>query len=213
MSLAVSVGHLAFLLADDAEAAERFRGQLAEVNRLLAANGLPSHQEPETLPPRKRGVGRGSFPYSWVHYLRRALAYARQAPGELQPLGEDNEPGEDLRLDREYSRTPYSHLICHSDCDGYYVPIDFPQPLYAPRNSRLTGGILGSSHQALQELIQVAPLIDIKLKDGVLSHAQASAIAAEEEGTHPYWIERQVWLTLYEAMQESIARKSLVVFC
>jgi hypothetical protein len=216
MSLALEVGHLAWLLAEcpeETESVERFREKLAAVNRLLTANGLPPHEEPETLPPHwgQGWCGLGSFPYGYLHYLRRAIAFSRQAPEEFCPL-RDGEPEEDSRVQHEIRNVETSHLICHSDCEGFYVPVDFPDPLYDP-GFPIPGDVLGSSHQALRELIQVAPLLGITLKDGVLSLAQAKAIDAERDGSHPYEIERQVWLTLYQVMDSSIRLRSLVIFC
>ena len=43
MGLAICVGMLAELLEDDPEGAEAFEEDLAEVNRVLAAAGLPPH--------------------------------------------------------------------------------------------------------------------------------------------------------------------------
>src|SRR5205085_771641 len=165
MGLAMEVGALAYLIANDSEAAGWVRKNFELINQLLAANGLPLHHEPESLPKMPyRGCLR-SFPYSDLHYLRRVVAYSRRAPNKLTPLGEDEDPKEDPELDREYDRSE-SHVVCHSDCEGYYVPIDFARPLYDGKEVRILGAILGSCQQALQELIQVAPLLGIKLTRG-----------------------------------------------
>jgi hypothetical protein len=76
MSLAIEVGQLAYSLKLESEGADWLRKHFEEVNRLLTANGLPPHREPETLPPIRNRAGLLSFPYSYLHYLRRALAYA-----------------------------------------------------------------------------------------------------------------------------------------
>lgn len=105
------------------------------------------------------------------------------------------------------------HLICHSDSEGFYVPIDFPEPLYDEEEGRIPGGgILGSSQRALQETIQAAPLIGIPLEDGHLSDEAAKCIAEEADQSHPYWIERQVWLTMYESFRQSVEYKCAVIF-
>jgi hypothetical protein len=73
---------------NDSKAAELIRKGLREVNRILAAHGLPPHVEPESLPAAScrpeltfdRGLHRGlwlsGMPYTWLHYLRRAVAIA-----------------------------------------------------------------------------------------------------------------------------------------
>ncbi len=157
-------------------------------------------------------VDRGllGFPYSWLHYLRRAIAYARQAPTEFSPLPQGQEASADDRIDRELSVFMDSHLICHSDCEGYYVPIDFPEPLYDD-GDELVGGILGSSQRALAEVILAAPLLGIELEDGKPMKTDVETIQ-EEDDTHPLWIERKVWLAMYEKFRLSIEHKTAVVF-
>lgn len=205
MGLSVSVGQLAWSLARGyEEEADLARRDVREVNRILAANKLPAHVEPEVLPPfhdRCRGAG---LPYSMIHYLRRAIAYARQAPGEFRP-GLGGDPTRDPRVNRELSVIFDSHLICHSDGSGFYVPVDFPMPLYDERET------LGSCQAAMRELILVAPLLGIKLNGGELSDEEAEAINADGPD-HPLRTERYTWLKLYEPFRHSIATGALVTF-
>jgi hypothetical protein len=212
MGLSLSVGYLAWLKKEndsDSDSLSWLREDLVHVNQVLRANGLPEHVEPEELPEL---IDRGllGFPYSWLHYLRRAVAYARQAPAEFGPLPEGEEASEDIRIDRELSVLMDSHLICHSDCEGYYVPIDFPEPLHDDRDE-LVGGILGSSQRALAEVILAAPLLGIELKDGKPTKMAVDTIR-EEDNDHPLWIERKVWLAMYEKFRLSIEHKTAVVF-
>jgi hypothetical protein len=212
MGLSLSVGYLAWLNKEDVdpEAVSWLRENLVHVNRVLRANGLPEHVEPEELP---RLVDRGlrGFPYSWLHYLRRAVAFARQAPAEFGPLPEGQDASEDRHIDRELSVFMSSHLICHSDCEGYYVPIDFPEPLYDD-SDELVGGILGSSQRALAEVILAAPLLGIDLQDGKPTKMAVDTIREEDDEAHPLWIERKVWLAMYEKFRLSTEHKSAVVF-
>jgi hypothetical protein len=206
MGLTLSVGYLAWLKAEeDPEAVPWLREDLVHVNRVLRANDLPEHVEPEEL-PELRDRGLSGFPYSWLHYLRRAVAYARQAPDEFGPLPEGQDASEDHRIGLEDD----SHLICHSDCDGFYVPIDFPEPLLDD-SDELAGGILGSSQRALAEVILAAPLLGIELQDGKPTKTDIDTIQ-EEDNTHPLWIERKVWLAMYEKFRLSIEHRTAVVF-
>jgi hypothetical protein len=212
MGLAVSLGTLACGPDTDPEGIEWLRKDFLQVNRVLAAHGLPRHEEPECLPDFPyRGQLLG-FPYSWLHYLRRAVAFARQVPDQFCPVAVNENPADDERIDRELSVMMDSHLICHSDCQGFYVPIDFPEPLYDDQEEGLPGGILGSSQQALQETIQAAHLLGIPVVDGRLSDEAAKTIVEEPDGLHPYWIERKVWLTMFEAFRHSVEYKCAVVF-
>lgn len=206
MGLSISVGRLAWCIAEGCseEEIEDARDDIREINRILAANKLPAHVEPETLPPFKdrcRGVG---LPYTMIHHLRRAVAYARQAPDEfVPPMAGD--PTSDDRVDRELSVMFDSHLICHSDGDGFYVPIDFPEPLY------YDGGVLGSCQAAMRELVLVAPLLGIRLRKGKLSDAGAEEINKTPDD-HPVRRERYVWLKLFERFRFSIEAGAVVTF-
>lgn len=211
MGLSVSIGVLAGE-DQDPEFVEHIQRQFEVVNRVLAENNLPPHHEPETLPDFHNRDQLMGFPYSWIHYLRRAVAFARQAPEEFTPNPADESPSEHIRIDNELSIYMDSHFICHSDCDGYYVPIDFPEPLFDFDKNELPGGMLGSSQRALQEIILAAPLIDITLQNGVLTDEDAKMIAEEEDEAHPCWIERKVWLTFFEAFRHSVQYKCAVVF-
>ena len=46
-----------------------------------------------------------------------------------------------------------SHLLCHADYAGYYIPVDFADPLFLPEEAKIGGaGMVGSSQQLLAEL-------------------------------------------------------------
>jgi hypothetical protein len=214
MGLAMSVGALAFALRENPEDAEHLRREFEDVNRLLRSNGLPAHEEPEKLPElrsRWKGVGQ---PYSMLHYLRRAVAYAMRGHKKLPPFPMNEKPTENEMYDRVLFDCE-SHVICHSDCDGFYVPVDFPEPIYddLPDSDPhcIVGGILGSSQGAMRELIQVAPLLGIRLRQGKLSDREAEAINKDTEDT-PFSTERYVWLNFYEKARLSIEYKTAIVF-
>lgn len=207
MGLSISVGHLAWCIAEgEDEQLESVRDDVREINRVLAANDLPPHVEPEALPPfhnRSRGAG---LPYTMIHYLRRAVAYARHAPDKFTPSTGD--PTEDPLVEDELCVHMDSHLICHSDGDGFYVPIDFPEPLYDDAEPGI--GTLGSSHAAMRELVLVALLLGIRLDGNELPDAVADEINAERDG--PLRAERYVWLKLFERFRQSIEQKAAVWF-
>lgn len=212
MGLAISVGVLACGPDADSEAVASDRKALRQINRLLAANGLPSHEEPESLPSFPYRGGCPSFPYAWTPYLYRAVAFARQAPDQFCPVREGENPYLDKRVNAELYTFVESHLICHSDTEGYFVPIDFPDILVDNRKGGLVGRILGSSQRALAELVRTAPLLGVRLNDGKLSDEDAWGIAREPDESHPYWIERKVWLTMFEAFRLSVEHRCIVVY-
>jgi hypothetical protein len=211
MGLSLSVGALAYYRIHDPEGAAHLRKAVASANRTLTANGLPRHIEPEDLPPIPERFDVGSLPYGWFDRLRRVVAYARNCPKKLKPLRKGKDASEDRWVVHELC-TLESHLICHSDCDGLYVPVDFDTPLYSEKGSDIAYMGLGSSVAGLRELVQVAPLLDIELEDERLDEKLGRRICREKANTHPFEVERKTWLAFFEAFSQSIEYKSVVVF-
>lgn len=187
------------------------RGEIAKLNALLRKNGLPEHSEPEVLPKIDRRGAMHSFAYGCTHHLRRAVAYARHAQEKFARINREAEPTLDPMYDRELFVHMDSHLICHSDAEGFYVPIDFPEPLYADDTEELAGVILGSSQRLLAELIQAAPLLEITLHvNDTLSDAEAEKL--QDQNSHRYGLERLVWFAYYEAASASVKHKTIISF-
>jgi hypothetical protein len=211
MGLSICIGMLADLDENDPEARQWLEEDLAAVNRVLASAGLPAHAEPEGALPSGRAA-LTSFPYSFLHYLRRVYARHLDQPGwkaEALPEGED--PAADEALEAEYDMFR-SHLVCHSDAEGFYVPVDFPEVLFAEEGEELPGGMLGSSQRLLAELIDVAPALGITLADGELSDAEARRINALGEADRGLYREMIVWIALYEAARLSVRHRTAIVF-
>jgi hypothetical protein len=211
MGLAVEVGVLVALDDEDEETARRRRRAFNRINKLLAENGLPAHREPETLPPsRNRAFMRG-YPYSFLHHLRRFYAHAKARPRwKPEPCPESLDPAEDPRVFDELAMLR-SHLVCHSDCEGFYVPVDFPDPLFTSEK-RVPGGMLGSSQGLMRELVAVAPLLGIKLVRRRLGDAEAGRINRRVKRQGRFWIELAVWLSLFEAARLSIEHGTAIRF-
>ena len=72
--------------------------------------------------------------------------------------------------------------------------------------------MLGSSYRLVEELQVVAPVLDIEVDNGELSDVEADRIngLADEEG--PFWIEKTVWLSLFEAARLSLKYKVAICF-
>ena len=158
MGLAISVGTLADFLQNDPEGAEWFEGDVEIVNGVLASAGLPPHAEPRELPPLDSRASLDGFPYSFIHYLRRAYAHSVVSPGwTATPMEEGADPSEDPAVQAALDIAE-SHLICHSDAEGFYVPVEFDEVLFSEAEDEaeaLTGGMLGSSYRLRDELVQV----------------------------------------------------------
>ncbi|WP_285710425.1 hypothetical protein [Microtetraspora sp. NBRC 16547] len=171
----------------------------------------PVWRGPESTPPFMRSHV-DSFPYGYLHYLRRVFALVkREEP--VTPISSQEELSRDDYKVKDETLDLYSHLLCHSDCDGYYVPVDFCDPLFLPDDAGISGGgMVGSSHRLLAELRECAPVIGIQLeKDGSLSDAEASRVFTLPEDA-PFTIESVVWLALHETCRASIATGCAVIF-
>jgi hypothetical protein len=229
MGLAVCVGMLAELLEDDPESAEGFEEELAEANRVLAAAGLPQHTEPREPMELDSRASIDGFPYSFIHYLRRAYAHRLLSPDWVAtPLPDDVDPTADPKIQALLDGSA-SHLLCHSDAEGFYVPVDFKDVLFDGDDSceeddeddedeeeeeaGLPGGMLGSSYRLLEELVFVAPALGIHLDNGKLSDEEAERIDALIEEDGGLYREYVSWLLLYESARLSIAHKTAIVFC
>jgi len=208
MGLCVSVGILAGLMDVDPEGVELVREELAMVNEILRKHGLPDHEEPTSLPKLNDRSGLSGFPYSALHCLRRFYARRIDNPDQIPPpLMEGEKPAYDPVVGRITS--PRHHLLWHSDCEGYYVPIDFPEVL---EDDRIAGGIVGSSVRLLDELVVVAAPLKIALHQRKLNDSDAAGIVKEGKKGGPYWLERLVWLNLFEAARLSIEHRAVIHF-
>ncbi|MBC7808883.1 MAG: hypothetical protein H7145_22345 [Akkermansiaceae bacterium] len=209
MGLSVTVGMLADLEQNDAESAAWFRGELAKVNRVLEANGTAAFAEPGTLARELRLNAADSYPYSFLHYLRRAYAFQREGL-PLTPAGDRISKADDNAIEDAGSGFD-SHLLMHSDAEGFYVPVDFDEPIFS---DDVPGAMLGSSQGLLRELVKVAPFLGIELTaTGELTDTvRQKLLDADTNETPPYYREYVVWHSLYEAARLSIAHQTMIVF-
>lgn len=209
MGLAIAVGMLSDLVENDAEGAEWLREELQSANALLVDQNYPAHVEPETRLPESSRCALDSYPYSFLHYLRRMYAHVARDPNwKPQEVGEGEDPSDDPVLEEE-TMEMQSHLLCHSDAEGFYFPVDFPEVFF---DDDLPGGMLGSSYQLMRELVTLAPYLGIQLKNGELSDAEAERLNEESESEEGFWIEKCVWLSLFEAARLSLKHKTAICF-
>ncbi|MGA2255916.1 MAG: hypothetical protein ABSG53_14815 [Thermoguttaceae bacterium] len=211
MGLAVEVGMLADLLEHDSDGAEWLRETFASVSEVLEENKLPRHHEPESLPPLDCRASILSYPYSFLHHLRRIAAHVAEDPRWVAtPFPESSDPARDALVDK-HPVSRESHLLCHSDCEGFYVPIEF-KDVIVNDDGRIPCGMLGSSFALLKGLQAIAPALGIRLASGKLSDEEAEKINSEVENQPVLWIEKTVWLSLFEAARLSIQHKAAICF-
>ena len=147
---------------------------MAKLNKFLKSQGLQPHLES----PDSRPWDAGMYGYSGLHYLRRIAAHLN-IKGPLPAPGNTNAP-EDPIIETYYGifNNPnvsffgrligkkqiireFDHLIIHSDCEGYYLPQDFPNVLITPEELEITGGIIGSSYRLLEETEKLARALEL----------------------------------------------------
>jgi hypothetical protein len=212
MGLFVQVGVLASRVSANPEGAAALRTAFRHVNDLLARNTLPAHDEPEALPPVRSRAPAMGYPYSFLHYLRRVAAYALDDPAWVAtPLREGEDPARDPTLDAR-SDCFDSHLIFHSDSEGFYLPLDFTRILVGDDDAIPGGGIVGSSPALLRELTRIAPALDIRLSGPELTDGEIGRLKAVIAGDTGLYREIIVWLSLFEAARLSIEHRAAVYF-
>jgi hypothetical protein len=211
MSLSIGTGVLPDLLAHDPEGAELVALELEKLNAVLLDRGLPQHHEPAAGLVDDSRAPVFSFPYAFVHHLRRATAYALRDPQwRATPLAVDDDPTTDPVVENEYARLR-SHILCHSDAEGFYLPIDFSDVIFA-EEEQVLGGMLGSSYRLRDELVQIAPALGIALDDGRLDDAEVERLTALIQEEQGLWVELMVWLGLFEAARISIGQRTAICF-
>jgi hypothetical protein len=201
MGLSISVGLL-----------DNHRG-FARLTEALAADGIDWH-EPGIADPSARAVFSGGFSYSYLTHLRRIFVLADRGDALTCALNTDPEQyARDRERILDEASMLASHLLCHADDSGYYIPVGFGDPLFLDPGAGVDGhGMVGSSQRLLAELADLAPALGIHLDpDGTLSAAQESALTSMEEGD-PFEMEKFTWLQLHRACRASIATGHAVVF-
>ncbi|MFG2822335.1 hypothetical protein ACGFX4_23245 [Kitasatospora sp. NPDC048365] len=198
MGLALSVGEN-----------DHFSEDLAALSGALAAVGVTWH-EPGAV---TGGGASAGFPYSYLHHVRRA--YALHLNGEPVPPSAATSPerlARDAEVVEDETSMLASHLLCHSDCAGFYVPVEFDDPLFLDEDAVAGGGMVGSTQRLLAELLRCAPAIGIAADAGGLGPEQ-EALLADVPADDPYEAEKFTWYGLYRACRASIATGHALVFC
>ncbi|MBC6462350.1 hypothetical protein [Actinomadura sp. HBU206391] len=228
MGLDVVVG--VFGEFDEDECAE-FAEDFAVVRRELSAAGLPSWQEPRL--DEDDVVLQDMLGYSGLHHLRRVAAHLA-ASGTVPAPVEEN-PADDPVLKAAYAGGPahawtvkgefvdrrgaaaaeptFDHLIQHSDCEGYYVPVDFAPVLIS---DDVLGGYVGSSQRLLEECLRVAEALDLPIDLDPDSDEIRDLLDGRVEPTvewQRHGIASLTCLQLIEAAWHSIDTGAAIAFC
>ncbi|MCL5246221.1 hypothetical protein M4I21_10410 [Cellulophaga sp. 20_2_10] len=209
MGLSITSGILVDFLENEPEGYEAYKVEFEQLNKLLELNGYKPHIEPSKLDVESIQVG--GFPYSFLHYLRRFFAYYMNDENWVaKPFSTDLDPANDPIVEEESSMF-YSHLLVHSDCEGYYIPIDFEEVIFDTEEITVPGAMVGSSFGLLTDLKSIAKKLGIELNENLeVQNKEGLYNTIDDQGD--FWIEKMVWLTLFEAANYSIKNKTAIVF-
>ncbi|QFG22902.1 hypothetical protein [Actinomadura sp. WMMB 499] len=214
MGLGMVVGLLADMEAQgDVEYADTVRAEFALIGELLVEAGAGSWDEPRLTAQDVQAYGMG---YSGLHTVRRLAVHLARRGRLPEPLEDFSRAAKDRLLKKAYARMPdggpFDHLVHHSDCEGYYVPVPFDALIV---DERLTGGWLGSSVRLLDEVRRIAAALELpedldpdsEEVDEVLRGERRSA-----ERWRRYGVESFTCLQLIGAAKHSLATGAAIAF-
>jgi hypothetical protein len=220
MGLALEVGILADLKTADEEGYEYFREQFSLLNELLTENQLPAHSEPEEIPLFSCDM----YGYSGLHYLRRIAAHllvnrTMPAPcaGQLNDDPMMHECYDEIATMQDARSSDwkrFDHLLCHSDAEGFYVPVDFAEVLFDLNDKGLAGAQVGSSAKLLAECTTLANALELPTHldpdDNVFFGAAENQ--GHGSGWQRYGIECYACIRLIHAARHSLKHGAAIVF-
>jgi hypothetical protein len=181
MGLNIVVGYLADQLEYDEEGTSWHREVLRDLNLVLSEAGEAPHCEPEEILGGSKSWE--SYGYSGLHHVRRLagwLAIKRQLPPPCVYEKATDDPVliKFYRQHDEYLRygskegilgffkrrkPPFSHLMLHSDAEGFYLPRALSEVLFdqhSPQRDGI-GGMVGSAQELLTECRELAAALSI----------------------------------------------------
>jgi hypothetical protein len=193
--------------------------QVAAMVKWLQENVPETHTTHIGEPTGRMSDGDRIGLYSDLHVLR-GLALRFERAG-AQSLAGCTEADLQEETDRFYDAEPavttrFINLVNHSDCDGVYVPLPLGEPVTVSGTLKLPGAdeaevnvSIGSSEGLLDELDELAPLIDLPGDRGSLSEKHFEQVVAD----HRWPTAAYVWGLLHWYARESVRSKTLIVFC
>ncbi|MGW0903090.1 hypothetical protein [Streptomyces sp. NPDC002853] len=150
MGVNIVVG--ALVDAEDDDYIEMVRADFLAIGELLERAGARQWTEPDL--DDEEGAEFEAWGYSGLHTVRRLAVHLAADERLPEPLDRTRRATDDPLLSKMYEAFPsdppgpFDHLVHHSDCEGYYVPVDFAHVIV---DKKARGGYLGSSEDPAAE--------------------------------------------------------------
>jgi hypothetical protein len=153
--------------------------------------------------------------YSSLHKLRGLAIMVMDGRQAIRDAGEDElDQAAESYYSSGRSGGRFRHLLDHPDSEGYYVPIEFNEPLVID-GQRLADGlamtvVAGSSQGLLKELIELGTWIELD-KGGVFELTEGELTTLFNQ--HRWPNVAYAWLVLIQAVRESVSKSCFLQFC
>jgi hypothetical protein len=228
MGLYVDVGQLArCIAAKDREAVRDVKRRLKKLNEALKVAGVEEHHEPEDLKGKQPwGCKIAGWPaltplkrlaaHVWLRVIRDEVEHFEAWPAPWEDGGVNGAGDPQLAYYFSSGGEWLDHLMYHEET-GYYVPIDFYEPIY-PFDDKLTkhvGEVIGASERLLSDCEDVAKVIGLPTDLDPTSkcfHDAINSAAKLGGGWWNYPLESYACLQLITAARKSLELGSVIVF-
>ena len=212
MGLSIITGILVDFIENEPQGYQAYEVIFENINAILVKNNVAPYQEPKVM--ETSPLQFGGFPYSFLHHLRRFAAHTweNEDNDNWNPtaFSAEDEPSADAILEDHYSYMS-SHLLTHSDVDGFYIPVALPEVLFDTDEFPVPGAMIGSSYDLLNELKSLTTHLGIEIdEDNKLTNVDELNTIISNEGY--FWIEILVCVTLIDAAKFSIENKTAILF-
>jgi len=154
--------------------------------------------------------------YNLIHHLRRYALHI-EVNGK-PPLDCSEDPCKDELLLKIYDdelKTSFPHLIDHSDCDGYYIPVEFPKPIWIkPSEIDIEEEVdnplisIGSTINLLKELETINKYLQVNIDDLENLENYSERITGDNNE-----FVKWCWGVLYQMSTNSIKFSQPIIFC
>lgn len=187
------------------------------LNQALVSEGHSSYSEPSHTNGVFWTVG---MEHIGLYYLKRMAAHIALYEELPQPVYSQSFNADEsyytyidtLGLSAENLR--FDHLVFHSDCLGFYLPVDFETVIFPDIQLEIPGDMIGSSYRLRDECRIIAKYLELESEFRFQPDQFLKACEHPEGGAlwQRYPVESYVCIVLYQASLKSIQSGAAIVF-